>query len=160
MPLDYLSCFAMVLEGYTKRWYIPKYIRSKLRSFPYSKVTHGSTTFKLKKRQFNYWIWCFVFFIPLSHTISVINRDGTCYFLHASKQWCRCWHVHMRSHTSNKKTVIVSQKERNSLTCFNAKVQINNVKMEIFFFHPPACLRNLWWQPLTVHISYMASIIM
>ena len=144
MPLDYLSCFAMVLEGYTKRWYMPKYIRSKLRTFPYSKVTHGSTTFKLKKKQwtieFVVFVLCFNFFIPLSQTISVINRDGTCYFLHASKQWCRCWHVHMGSHTSNKKTAIVSQKERNSLTCFNVKVQINNVKMETFFFHTPACL--------------------
>ena len=38
-----------------------------------------------------------------------------------------------------KKTVIVSKRERNSLTYFNVKVQINNVKMETFFFCPPAC---------------------
>ena len=38
------------------------------------------------------------------------------------------------------KTVIVSQRERNTLTCFNEKVQNNNVKMETFVFHPPACL--------------------
>ena len=39
-----------------------------------------------------------------------------------------------------KKTAIVSQRERKALTWFNEKVQINNVKMETFSFHPPACL--------------------
>ena len=39
-----------------------------------------------------------------------------------------------------KKTAIASQRERNALTCFNVKVQINNIKMETFSFHPPACL--------------------
>ena len=38
-----------------------------------------------------------------------------------------------------KKTAIVSQRERKALTWFNEKVQINNVKMETFSFHPPAC---------------------
>ena len=39
-----------------------------------------------------------------------------------------------------KKTAIELQRERNALTCFNEKAQINNVKMENFSFHPPACL--------------------
>ena len=39
-----------------------------------------------------------------------------------------------------KMTAIESQRERNALTCFNEKVQNNNVKMETFPFHPPACL--------------------
>ena len=44
----------------------------------------------------NYCIWCFcsfIFTIPMSQTISVINRSGACYFLHASNQWCLCWRV-------------------------------------------------------------------
>ena len=70
-----------------------------------------------------------------------------------------------------KNTTIVSQRERNALTFFHEKAQINNVKMETFSFHPPACLSahilvtltntiltNLWWQPLTVHICYMTSV--
>ena len=70
-----------------------------------------------------------------------------------------------------KNTTIVSQRERNALTFFHEKAQINNVKMETFSFHPPASLSahilvtlintiltNLWWQPLTVHICYMTSV--
>ena len=70
-----------------------------------------------------------------------------------------------------KNTTIVLQRERNALTFFHEKAQINNVKMETFSFHPPACLSahilvtltntiltNLWWQPLTVHICYMTSV--
>ena len=34
-----------------------------------------------------------------------------------------------------KRTAIESQKERNALTCFNEKVQINNVKMGAFSLH-------------------------
>ena len=58
------------------------YIPSKLRTFPYSEVTHGSRIFKLKKSQwtieFDVFVLCFVFFIPLSQTISAISRNGTC----------------------------------------------------------------------------------
>ena len=39
-----------------------------------------------------------------------------------------------------KKNAIVSQKERNALTCFNEKVHVNNVKIETFSFHPLVCL--------------------
>ena len=50
---------------------------------------------------------------------------------------CTCDHTH----PSNEEYChCVTERERNSLTCFNAKVQINNVKMETFFFDPPACL--------------------
>ena len=48
---------------------------------------------------------------------------------------CMCDRTHQM-----KKTVIASQRERNALTCLNKKVQINNIKMETFSFHPPACL--------------------
>ena len=58
------------------------YIRSKLWTFPYSEVTHGSATFKLKKSQwtteFDVFVLCFIFFIPLSQTISATNRNGIC----------------------------------------------------------------------------------
>ena len=48
---------------------------------------------------------------------------------------CTCDRTHQM-----KKIAIVSQRERNALTCFNEKFQINNVKMKTFSFHPPACL--------------------
>ena len=39
-----------------------------------------------------------------------------------------------------KRAAIKSQKERNTLTCFNETVQINNVKMGALFYpHLPAC---------------------
>ena len=55
---------------------------------------------------------------------------------------CQCNQMH-----EIKKTFIVSQRERNALTCFNEKVQINNIKMETFSIRPPACLplfQQLW----------------
>ena len=47
---------------------------------------------------------------------------------------CACDRTHQME-----KTAIVSQRERNSITCFNKKVQINNVKIETFSIYPPAC---------------------
>ena len=50
MPLDYLSCFAVVLRGKHGTVDICQTdysIHSKLRIFPYSEVLHGSTPFKL-----------------------------------------------------------------------------------------------------------------
>ena len=71
MPLDYLIYFVLVLRGiYTgKSIYASQtYIRPKLRIFLYSEVIHGSTTYKLQKRQSNIefyvFVLCFVFFIP------------------------------------------------------------------------------------------------
>ena len=52
MPLDYLSCFAVVLRGIHRNVDISQIdynIHSKLRIFPYSEVTHESITFKLMK---------------------------------------------------------------------------------------------------------------
>ena len=37
----------------------------------------------------------------MSQTICVINWSSMCYFLHASNQWCMCWHVCMKSHASH-----------------------------------------------------------
>ena len=52
---------------------------------PYSEVTQGSVTFKLTKGQQKFKKNDqIIFFIPMSQTISVIKRSGTCYFLHAS----------------------------------------------------------------------------
>ena len=101
MPLDCLSCFAVVLRGILQKIHI----FNELRIFPYSEVTHGSITFKLQKRQstieFDFFVLCFIFFIPVPQTICAINRNYMCYFLHASNEWCMCWCVHVRSHTSN-----------------------------------------------------------
>ena len=110
MPLDYLSCFAVVLRGIHQKIDICQtYIRSKLRIFPYSGVTHVSATFKLKKRkstiEFDIFVLCFIFFVPLSQTIGVINRNDTCQFLHASKQWCMCRRVHVQSQASNEENI-------------------------------------------------------
>ena len=106
-------------KGYTwKDWYIPNIYS--LQTFPYSEFTHGSATFKLKKKwstiDFDVSVLCFIFFIPLFQTISVINKNGTCYFLHASKSWCMCWHVHVRLHTSNEEDCHWVTKEKK---CFN-----------------------------------------
>ena len=46
---------------------------------------------------------------------------------------CACLRTHQM-----KKTAIVTQREINILTCFNDKIQINNVKMETFSISPPA----------------------
>ena len=54
MPVDYLSCFAVILRGMHKKvdiWQIDYSIHSKLRIFSYSEVIHGNTTFKLTKGQ-------------------------------------------------------------------------------------------------------------
>ena len=54
MPLDYLSCFAVVLRGIHVKVDIRQIfysIHSKLRIFPYSEVTNRSTTFMLMKGQ-------------------------------------------------------------------------------------------------------------
>ena len=34
--------------------------------------------------KFDTFILSFIFFVPMSQTISVINRFGTCYFIHTS----------------------------------------------------------------------------
>ena len=113
------------------------------RNFAYSEVTYGNTTFKLKKRQrkieFDVFVICFIFFIPLSQIISLIKINCTCYFyMHQNSGACAGMYTFDCTHQI--KNAIVSQRKRNSLSCFNAKVQINNAKMESFFFHLPVCL--------------------
>ena len=49
MPLDYLSCFAVILRGKHKKVDICQTGYSIMRLFPYSELVHGSTTFKLTK---------------------------------------------------------------------------------------------------------------
>ena len=51
MPLDYLSCFAVVVRGIRKAGICQAdySIHSKQRIFPYLEVIHGSATFKLMK---------------------------------------------------------------------------------------------------------------
>ena len=144
MYLDYLSCFAVFLRGDTlENWYMPNiYICSKLRIFPYSKVRHASTTFKLKIRQSTIEFGvCFVlfFFIWLSQTISVINRNDMRYFLHASNSGGVCLRVHLRLRTSNEDCHWVT-KGKKCFNCLNETVQINDIKTKNFSFHPLACL--------------------
>ena len=53
----------------------------------------------------NYSIWCFWFSYHLSHsnvpTVSVKNRSGVHYFLHALNKWLVCWCVHEWLNVSN-----------------------------------------------------------
>ena len=54
---------------------------------PFYKVIHGSSTFKLATVKFDIsdlFFFFSIFFIPMSGTISVINRNGACYFVHTS----------------------------------------------------------------------------
>ena len=51
----------------------------------------------------------------------------------ASAGMCVCNRTHQL-----KKTAIVSQRKKNVLSCFNEKVQINDVKMETLSIHPSA----------------------
>ena len=119
MPLDYLSYFTMVLRGIHWNIYICQAddsIPYKLEFSHYSEVIHGSKTFKLtkgskvEKKMINYSVWCFgsfIFFIPVSQTISVINKSGMCFFSHIKLVVCvpecvcataciesiRLWHI-------------------------------------------------------------------
>ena len=58
---------------------------------PYMKVQYSSErkyNKDLKKKrsiiQFDAFDLCFILFIPMSQTVSVIDKTGACYFLHAS----------------------------------------------------------------------------
>ena len=100
MPLDQLNCFVMVLRRLNGKVDICQTdysTHSKQRTFPYSNVMHGSTTFKLKKGRakeknqllntpckVDVFVLSFIFFIVMCETKSFINRTGTCYFLHAT----------------------------------------------------------------------------
>ena len=74
--------YARVMIVFTPNWEF----------FRYSEVIHGTTTFNLtegrQRLKKNYQLFNLMFLIflsfSLSQTISVINRSGACYFLHAS----------------------------------------------------------------------------
>ena len=107
MPLDYLSCFAVILrriQGKADICQTDYSIHSKLRILSYSggkyNIQANERLTKIKE------IWCFcffIFFVPMFQTIGLINTSGGCYFLHASNYWCVCWCVRVRSHASNGK---------------------------------------------------------
>ena len=40
---------------------------------------------KCSNIKFDVFVLSFIFFVPMSLKISVVNRSGVCYFLHASK---------------------------------------------------------------------------
>ena len=94
-----------------KGWYVPNLLNYWLqaKNFPLfwsytwkyniepnkrlTKVKEKSWTIK-----FDVFVLSFIFFVPMSQTISAINVSGACYFLQASNKWRVCWHVCMRSH--------------------------------------------------------------
>ena len=116
MPLDYLSWLPVVLRYVDTRegWYIRNWLYYSLqtKNFPlfwshswkYDIQANDKLT-KVKEKlsiiKFDVFVRSFIFFVPMSQTISVINISGACYFLHTSNSWCVCWRVHVRSHASN-----------------------------------------------------------
>ena len=117
MPLDYLSCFAMVLQGiYENVWYMPNCIvftlnlkffhlfRSHTRKYNIHAFIHdrlAKVEEKWSTTKFDVFDLPFIFFIPMFQTKSAINRSSTCYFLHISNWWYKCYHVHMQLHAPN-----------------------------------------------------------
>ena len=102
MPLDHLNCFAVALRGIQGKVNICKTdyrIHSKQGIFPYSHVIHRSiynnqankrfTMVKEKKSttKLGVFVLSVMFFFPTYQIKSFINRSGTCYILHVSKQW-------------------------------------------------------------------------
>ena len=93
MPLDYLGWFAVVLRGMHGKVDICQTdysIHSKLRTFFYSKIIHGSTTFKVMKGKkvkekwstikFDHFVFSYIFLVPVSQTITVIKKWHRLYF--------------------------------------------------------------------------------
>ena len=106
MLLDYLSRFGVALRGiHRKVWYMPLTdysIHSKRRIFPLLWSNAWKYNIQTKKRltkvkekwrtmQFDIFDLSFIFYIPVSQTVSLIKRSGTCYFLHVSNYWWVCW---------------------------------------------------------------------
>ena len=118
MPLDYLTCFVMVLHGYMGTFDIHKTdygLHSKLKTFPLSWSHTGSTTFKnywkvltkFKEKwstvRFDIFNLSFINFIPVSQTISVINRSGTSFFyMHQTSGACAGVYVCNSTHQMEK----------------------------------------------------------
>ena len=91
IPLDYLICFAVVLRDILGIvWYMPNWLS--LQTFPlfrshtwkYNIQANKTIIRKMITIQFDVFDLSFIFFIAMSQTVSVINRSGACYFLHAS----------------------------------------------------------------------------
>ena len=87
MPLDYLSCFTMVLRGIHRKVDISQTdysIHSKLRIFwSHTQKYTIKANERLKKWstiKFDILVLSLIFFVPMSQTISVINRSGTYFF--------------------------------------------------------------------------------
>ena len=103
MPLDYLSCFAVVLRriyGNIDICQTNYTIPSALKFSPYSEVQWkyniqvNERLTKVKEKwstiQFDV-LYSFIFFIPMSQTISVINRSDMCSCLYLM---CAIAHAH------------------------------------------------------------------
>ena len=113
-----LSCIVMVLRGFN----IERLIYAKLviysmhslqtKNFPLFwsrtwkcniQVSEKPTKVKKKGWPWNltFFVLSFILFVPMSQNVSVTNRNGSCYFLHASNWWPVCWRVRVQSHASN-----------------------------------------------------------
>ena len=99
IPLDELSCSAVVLRGIHKKVDICQTdhsIHSKQRIFSYSLVIYGSTQANERlTKVFVVFVLSVISFAPMSQTIGVIDRSSAWYSLHISNLWCVCWSVCM-----------------------------------------------------------------
>ena len=111
MPLDFLRCFAMVLKQIhgnvdtCQTYYsIPpnqNFTSFRSHTWKYNIQVNKSLTKVKRMTKYSILYFCsFIFLISMSQTIRTVNRSGAYYFLHALNQWCVCWCVHVRSHTS------------------------------------------------------------
>ena len=105
IPLDELSCSAVVLRGIHKKVDICQTdhsIHSKQRIFSYSLVIYGRTQANERlTKVFVVFVLSVISFAPMSQTIGVIDRSSVWYSLDISNLWCVCWSVCMWSHVSN-----------------------------------------------------------
>ena len=91
--------------------------------------------------EFDIFVLCFIFFIPLPQTICAINTNDTCYFLHASNEWCMCGVCTCNRTHQMKKTAIVSQRGINVSTCLMRNFRSIMLKWKpSLSIHLPACL--------------------
>ena len=99
IPLDELSCSAVVLRGIHKKVDICQTdhsIHSKQRIFSYSLVIYGSIQANERlTKVFVVFVLSVISFAPMSQTIGVIDRSSAWYSLHISNLWCVCWSVCM-----------------------------------------------------------------
>ena len=124
MPLDYLSCFAK--RETPENWYMPNIYLLQTKNFP----LFWGHNIQAKEKTINHWIrYSLLYFFHSNVPDNKYNKQKW-YVLFFT---CIKIVVHMLSCSHQMKmTAIESQRERNALTCFNEKVQNNNVKMETF----------------------------